>query len=125
MTQCYFWADNQLRFKCALRQCTRTQSMVQLRIADTKHRPTLFVSVDESEALRGRMSETKGNIIDPLYTIDKCGISVLRLSLMTGCTSLLMGKIEINHSFADKGLGLWLEGPVDPTPLPAPGASVD
>jgi valyl-tRNA synthetase len=58
------------------------------------------------------MSKTKGNVIDPLDTIDKFGCDALRYSLVTGSTPgqdipLSMERIESNRNFANK---LWNAG---------------
>lgn len=56
-----------------------------------------------------KMSKTKGNVIDPLDTVDKYGADSLRYSLVTGVTPgqdipLNMEKIEATRNFANK---LW------------------
>ncbi|GMH77539.1 hypothetical protein TrST_g5698 [Triparma strigata] len=56
-----------------------------------------------------KMSKTKGNVIDPLETVDKYGADSLRYSLVTGVTPgqdipLNMDKIEANRMFGNK---LW------------------
>ena len=56
-----------------------------------------------------KMSKTKGNVIDPLDTVDQYGADSLRYSLVTGVTPgqdipLNMEKIEANRNFANK---LW------------------
>jgi valyl-tRNA synthetase len=48
------------------------------------------------------MSKTKGNVIDPIDTIDQFGCDALRFSLVTGSTPgldipLSMEKIEANR----------------------------
>eukprot|EP00466_Bigelowiella_natans_P017353 jgi/Bigna1/45073/e_gw1.110.36.1 len=59
-----------------------------------------------------KMSKTKGNVIDPIETIDKYGADALRYSLVTGGSPgqdvpLSMEKIEGNRNFANK---LWNAG---------------
>lgn len=59
-----------------------------------------------------KMSKTKGNVIDPLETIDKFGSDALRYSLVTGSTPgqdipLSMERVEANRNFANK---LWNAG---------------
>uniref|UniRef100_A0A7S2AXJ4 valine--tRNA ligase n=1 Tax=Octactis speculum TaxID=3111310 RepID=A0A7S2AXJ4_9STRA len=59
-----------------------------------------------------KMSKTKGNVIDPLDTIDTYGADALRYSLVTGVTPgqdipLSMEKVEANRNFANK---LWNSG---------------
>merc|ERR1711871_1587888 len=59
-----------------------------------------------------KMSKTKGNVIDPLDTIDVYGADALRYSLVTGVTPgqdipLSMEKVEANRNFANK---LWNAG---------------
>ena len=54
-----------------------------------------------------KMSKTKGNVIDPLETVEKYGADSLRYSLVTGVTPgqdipLNMDKIESNRMFANK-----------------------
>jgi len=56
-----------------------------------------------------KMSKTKGNVVDPLDTIEQMGTDALRLSLVTGVTPgqdvpLSMEKITANRNFANK---LW------------------
>ena len=56
-----------------------------------------------------KMSKTKGNVIDPMDTVDKFGADSLRYSLVTGVTPgldvpLNMDKIQANRNFANK---LW------------------
>merc|ERR1712176_1418 len=56
-----------------------------------------------------KMSKTKGNVLDPLDTVEKYGADSLRYSLVTGVTPgqdipLNMEKIEANRNFANK---LW------------------
>mmetsp|Transcript_25053 Transcript_25053/g.81002 ORF Transcript_25053/g.81002 Transcript_25053/m.81002 type:complete len:426 (+) Transcript_25053:105-1382(+) len=56
-----------------------------------------------------KMSKTKGNVVDPIDTIDTMGTDALRLSLVTGVTPgqdvpLSMDKIQANRNFANK---LW------------------
>jgi valyl-tRNA synthetase len=54
-----------------------------------------------------KMSKTKGNVIDPVDTVEKFGADSLRYSLVTGVTPgqdipLNMEKIEANKMFANK-----------------------
>jgi len=56
-----------------------------------------------------KMSKTKGNVIDPLDTVNTYGADSLRYSLVTGVTPgqdipLNMDKVEANRNFANK---LW------------------
>jgi len=56
-----------------------------------------------------KMSKTKGNVIDPIDTIESMGTDALRLSLVTGVTPgqdvpLSMDKVTANRNFANK---LW------------------
>lgn len=56
-----------------------------------------------------KMSKTKGNVVDPLKTVEDFGADSLRYSLVTGVTPgqdipLNMEKIEANRNFANK---LW------------------
>ena len=56
-----------------------------------------------------KMSKTKGNVVDPLETVDEFGADSLRYSLVTGVTPgqdipLNMDKIASNKAFANK---LW------------------
>jgi len=59
-----------------------------------------------------KMSKTKGNVIDPIDTIETYGTDALRYSLVTGVTPgqdvpLSMEKVESNRNFANK---LWNSG---------------
>eukprot|EP00981_Chlorochromonas_danica_P009513 scaffold2709_cov163-Ochromonas_danica.AAC.15 len=59
-----------------------------------------------------KMSKTKGNVIDPLDTIDQYGCDALRFSLVTGSTPgqdvpLSLEKVEANRNFINK---LWNVG---------------
>jgi len=54
-----------------------------------------------------KMSKTKGNVVDPLQTVEEFGADSLRYSLVTGVTPgqdipLNMDKIESNRNFANK-----------------------
>lgn len=56
-----------------------------------------------------KMSKTKGNVVDPLDTVNEYGADSLRYSLVTGVTPgqdvpLSMEKVEANRNFANK---LW------------------
>merc|ERR1719424_1655879 len=56
-----------------------------------------------------KMSKTKGNVVDPIETIEEFGTDALRLSLVTGTTPgqdvpLAMEKVVANRNFANK---LW------------------
>jgi len=56
-----------------------------------------------------KMSKTKGNVVDPIETVEKYGADSLRYSLVTGVTPgqdipLSMEKIEANRNFVNK---LW------------------
>jgi len=56
-----------------------------------------------------KMSKTKGNVVDPIDTIETMGTDALRLSLVTGVTPgqdvpLSVEKIQANRNFANK---LW------------------
>lgn len=58
------------------------------------------------------MSKTKGNVVDPIETLDTLGTDALRLSLVTGVTPgmdvpLSMEKVTANRNFANK---LWNTG---------------
>jgi len=59
-----------------------------------------------------KMSKTKGNVVDPIDTIEEFGTDALRLSLVTGTTPgqdvpLAMEKVQANRNFANK---LWNTG---------------
>ena len=43
-----------------------------------------------------KMSKTKGNVLDPLDTVEKYGADSLRYSLVTGVTP---GQVRIHNSF--------------------------
>jgi len=59
-----------------------------------------------------QMSKTRGNVLDPLDTIEAYGVDALRYSLVTGVTPgqdvpLSMDKVEASRNFANK---LWNAG---------------
>lgn len=88
--------------------------MVMLGIEFTGKAPfhTIYMHGLVRDAQGAKMSKTKGNVIDPIQTIDKYGTDALRLSLVTGVTPgqdvpLSMEKVEANRNFANK---LWNTG---------------
>jgi valyl-tRNA synthetase len=59
-----------------------------------------------------KMSKTKGNVIDPLITMDELGTDALRFTLLVGATpgndmNLSTKKVEANRNFANK---IWNAG---------------
>jgi len=73
---------------------------------------TIYMHGLVRDAQGQKMSKTKGNVIDPLDTIESLGADALRYSLVTGSTPgqdvpLSMEKIESNRNFANK---LWNAG---------------
>ena len=73
---------------------------------------TIYMHGLVRDATGQKMSKTKGNVIDPLDTIDKYGSDALRYSLVTGVTPgqdvpLSFEKVEANRNFANK---LWNAG---------------
>ncbi|MCE1255052.1 MAG: valine--tRNA ligase [Anaerolineae bacterium] len=59
-----------------------------------------------------KMSKTKGNVIDPLITMDELGTDALRFTLLVGSTpgndmNLSTKKVEANRNFANK---IWNAG---------------
>ena len=70
---------------------------------------TIYLHGLVRDAKGQKMSKTKGNVVDPLDTIDTMGTDALRLSLVTGVTPgqdvpLSEDKIQANRNFANK---LW------------------
>ncbi|CAM9653610.1 unnamed protein product [Chrysoparadoxa australica] len=88
--------------------------MVMMGIGLTGQSPfhTIYLHGLVRDAQGAKMSKTKGNVIDPLSTIEKYGTDALRYSLVTGVTPgqdvpLSMEKVESNRNFANK---LWNAG---------------
>jgi len=88
--------------------------MVMLGIEFTGKSPfhTIYMHGLVRDAQGAKMSKTKGNVLDPIETIEKYGTDALRLSLVTGVTPgqdvpLSMEKVEANRNFANK---LWNTG---------------
>jgi valyl-tRNA synthetase len=88
--------------------------MVMLGIEFTGKSPfhTIYMHGLVRDGQGQKMSKTKGNVVDPLETIDQYGTDALRLSLVTGTTPgqdvpLSMEKVEANRNFANK---LWNTG---------------
>jgi len=85
--------------------------MVMLGIEFTGKSPfhTIYMHGLVRDGQGQKMSKTKGNVVDPIETIDEFGTDALRLSLVTGTTPgqdvpLAMEKVQANRNFANK---LW------------------
>jgi len=85
--------------------------MVMLGLEFTEKPPfhTIYMHGLVRDGNGQKMSKTKGNVVDPLETIDQYGTDALRLSLVTGVTPgqdvpLSMDKVVANRNFANK---LW------------------
>ena len=85
--------------------------MVMLGIEFTGKSPfhTIYMHGLVRDGNGQKMSKTKGNVVDPIETIDEYGTDALRLSLVTGTTPgqdvpLAMEKVQANRNFANK---LW------------------
>ena len=70
-----------------------------------------------------KMSKTKGNVIDPLITMDEMGTDALRFTLLVGSTpgsdmNLSTKKVEANRNFANKiwNAGRFVIGALQQTP---------
>eukprot|EP01038_Epipyxis_sp_PR26KG_P009137 gene9137-12323_t len=88
--------------------------MVMMGIELTGEAPfkTIYLHGLVRDEFGQKMSKTKGNVIDPIDTIDKFGCDALRFSLVTGCSPgqdipLSMERIESNRNFVNK---LWNAG---------------
>jgi valyl-tRNA synthetase len=88
--------------------------MVMLGIEFTGKPPfhTIYMHGLVRDGQGQKMSKTKGNVIDPIETIEEYGTDALRYSLVTGCTPgqdvpLAMEKVTANRNFANK---LWNTG---------------
>mmetsp|Transcript_50255 Transcript_50255/g.108900 ORF Transcript_50255/g.108900 Transcript_50255/m.108900 type:complete len:1012 (-) Transcript_50255:422-3457(-) len=70
---------------------------------------TIYLHGLVRDAQGQKMSKTKGNVVDPIETIEAMGTDALRLSLVTGVTPgqdvpLSLEKVQANRNFANK---LW------------------
>ena len=70
-----------------------------------------------------KMSKTKGNVIDPLITMDELGTDALRFTLLVGSTpgsdmNLSTKKVEANRNFANKiwNAGRFVTGAIEQAP---------
>ena len=88
--------------------------MVMLGIEFTGKSPfhTIYMHGLVRDGQGQKMSKTKGNVVDPIETIQEFGTDALRLSLVTGVTPgqdvpLAMEKVQANRNFANK---LWNTG---------------
>ncbi len=73
-----------------------------------------------------KMSKTKGNVIDPLITMDELGTDALRFTLLVGSTpgndmNLSTKKVEANRNFTNKiwNAGRFVLGAIDQAPAGA------
>lgn len=76
--------------------------MLGLELTDQVPFRTIYLHGLVRDAQGQKMSKTKGNVMDPLDTIDKLGADALRYTLVTGSTPgndvpLAMEKIEGNR----------------------------
>lgn len=76
--------------------------MLGLELTDQVPFRTIYLHGLVRDAQGQKMSKTKGNVLDPLDTIDKLGADALRYTLVTGSTPgndvpLAMEKIEGNR----------------------------
>jgi valyl-tRNA synthetase len=78
-----------------------------------------------------KMSKTKGNVIDPLITMDELGTDALRFTLLVGSTpgsdmNLSTKKVEANRNFANKiwNAGRFVIGALQQAPVRYEGEGV-
>jgi valyl-tRNA synthetase len=86
--------------------------MMGLEFTDKSPFHTIYMHGLVRDGNGQKMSKTKGNVIDPLNTIEQYGCDALRYSLVTGSSPgqdipLSMQKIEGNRNFVNK---LWNAG---------------
>ncbi len=85
--------------------------MIMMGLENTGHVPfrTVYLHGLIRDARGAKMSKSRGNVIDPLQTIETYGADALRFALTTGTTPgndtrLSKGKLEAARNFANK---LW------------------
>lgn len=86
--------------------------MLGLQLTDRAPFETVYLHGLVRDAEGQKMSKTKGNVIDPIDTIERVGCDSLRYSLVTGSTPgqdipLSMERIDANRNFMNK---LWNMG---------------